>query len=188
VNKILGAVIIIAGIVMGVEQYTVLRLEARLSRLNERYQKAVGLASKSKLLQEQLASLKKEEDTLKKKIPPGEADPLVISRQISSLAINLGLSHLSFEIVPAGYTQNSSLLPASRKNLRNKQALRKDSLSRVSLRMKAECDYLQLLRFINGLQSLSRLVVVKELEIIRKKILLPRQEVILKLEAYNFRS
>jgi len=186
VNKVLGIVIILIGVVMSIELHSVITLEHKLSRLKDDYDQASRLSSKSSLLEQQLAELNKREAVLKNKIPRNGKDPLRLSNAISSLAINLGFSHISFEVIPSDNSKGVINSPsATRKRIKKAVSSSHPSISRINLQMKAECDYLQLLQFLDRIKKLSRLVVVKEIEIIRKKTLLPRQEIVLKLEAYG---
>jgi len=147
-------------------------LREELAQLRGEKQKEENFARHLEELGGKSAQLDKDEEALYKVIPLGEAQPLNLIRELIQLGSELGLDRVNFSAQPIS------------KELKPKEA--KTEPKRSVLQMSFEADFQQLIKFLERISKLKRLVFPKTIHIERSEEILPRQKITLQLTAYYF--
>jgi len=113
-----------------------------------------------------LGNLKTQKELLAPKIPSNEQSPLIISKQLSRIALDIGIDKISISNKKREKTSTANLY-------------------RLPLSVNLECTYQRLCRFLNKISSADRLIVIEEISIEREEDILPRLDVTLELSAYT---
>ncbi len=134
----------------------------RKLELGEKAQKAIEVFKKTGLI-----NLKTQRELLALKIPSAEESPLIISKQLSRIALDRGIDKISISNKEREKTSTTDLY-------------------RLPLSANLECTYQQLCQFLNKISSADRLIVIEEVSIKRQEDILPRLDVSLSLSVYTF--
>lgn len=176
-----------------------------VSRKKE-FQEAKAVSRHLKELEKKAESIKQREEELYKKIPLGEREPFDLIRAIIQMGIKAGLKKLVFKMgentvdITAGASTSRQMTNQDAEGL-DINPLSADDLSvsqeaaepillgapvAIYLEVSFEGAFPQLLKFLEGLMNMERLVKIEEIRIERKKEILPSQSVFLKLTVYAF--
>lgn len=158
---------------------TSLNLGRELSQKTSALKEAQAASQSLKKLQDRISELERSEKIINIRVPLAEKYPFELIRTLTAIAQRAGLRKAVFSLkdentggdtAPAGY-------PAGDLTNRPKPA---------EIEMNFEGTYSQLVRFLERLRSLERVVVVQGIKIERKKEILPCQQISLRLITYTF--
>ena len=168
-------------------------LRERLNQKSAELKKA-GITSRNQYQSGQDSQgLEEKKETINKRVPRGEKYPLELIKTFTRIGEETGLKKMAFSIkeakdkpldtptTSAGYIEGSRTGPAAP----TRSGPSKTGLTPIEFEMKFEAVYPQLLSFLQKLMQVERLVTVNQIEIERKKELLPYQQITLQLTTYT---
>lgn len=170
------------------------RLAQELAVKKSEHKEAKSASKRLKAFQKELQNLEQKEKIIGLRVPTtNEKQPFSLIRTLTAIASETGLTDFSFTMKEPGdsatQTSDDALTQgASQSGSVGIQA----SLSLppgpkpIRLQMNFAATYQQLLKFLDRLMNLERIVSAQEIKIERDKKELPRQKISLQLVAYVF--
>ena len=168
-------------------------LNRELNAKKEKLRDAQTDSREMENLESKSQELKQKENKMRKLVVVGDTQPLVLIKTITGSANKIGLRKISFELkagsVNASKDENPLLKAGSVNDSKDNNPLSSSAGSGpapVFFQMKFDASFTQLLKFLQELNSLERIVTVEKIEIKRKTEILPSQSVVLDLITYSF--
>lgn len=169
------------------------RLTQELAVKKGEHKEAKSASKRLKALQEQLQALEQKEKTVGLRVPTNEKHPFGLIRTLTSIAGEIGLKDLSFTMKgPADSSTQTSDDTLTQEAGQQEAAGIQVSTGLppgpkpIRLEMHFTAAYQQLLKFLDRLMDLERIIAAEEIKIERDKKTLPRQKISLQLVTYVF--
>lgn len=157
------------------------RLAQELAVKKGEHKEAKSASKRLKALQKQLLAMQQKEKTIGLRVPTNEKHPFSLIRTLTAITAEIGLKDPSFAMKEpadssgqpeAAGIQAPANLPLGPKPIR--------------LEMNFTATYQRLLKFLDRLMNLERIVAAEEIKIERDKKTLPRQKISIRLVTYVF--
>lgn len=169
------------------------RLTQELAVKNSEHRGARSASKRLKGLQKQFLALEQKEKTMGLRVPVDEKYPFSLIRTLTSIAGEIGLKNPSFAVkrAPDSPVQTSDDKLTQEAGLSEAAGILASSSlppgpRPVRIEMDFTATYRQLLKFLDRLANLERIVAAEEIKIERDKKTLPRQRISLQLVTYLF--
>ncbi len=164
--------------------------DVRLKR--QQVAEAASYKQEAMQLSRTLEEIRRDSGLLSKKIPFHETQPLATIKELTVLARQRRLVNVSFicpDRTASGQSQITSspavaagspfAAPAS-------PSAASGEINPLEFSMTCECDFRQLLGFLEDISSLERLVSVRSIRVSRNQTIIPKQKVTFELTSYTF--
>ena len=176
-KRILIIVVIVIGVIISflffiLQHKSNVPLKEELTQKRRQREEIERSANYLEELEAKSMQLDKEEEVLYEAIPKEEGETLTLIRELISLSNEIGLDKVNFTTQPAAEL--------------NLQKSSKEEFRSSTIYMNFEADFQQLIKFLERISKLKRLVFPGKIDVERLEEILPHQKVRLQLITYSF--